>query len=388
MKAFPYLTTILFFIFLQKEIKAQIGINSSNTAPNPSAMLDVSSTTKGVLFPRMKTFQRNAITPIATDGLTVYDTDTQSYWFFAGTDWIEMISKANENWSRFSTNLYATSPFFSFIGGSTIGVLSGGAGNDGTLRVFQPGTVTLANYLNLDGTSIQARQSSSINGKIETPLKLNPFGGEVGVGLGAGLPSAKLHLGGNMKIDGNNTLEFGGGIANKNINAGKIGYQAFGNADALDIVGAGPNDNRKISLYAEGGLSIFGSLKLPTKIVYSDYTPTEADFTILADMESNINKIININLPTPNANTNGRIYVITSANLPNTYPIGNQSAGWVIINNLTLNNAYNYSRLYYSYREGLQPFTAYRFELIDSFTVQCIANQWRIIAQSKDFWYD
>lgn len=365
-----------------------LGINASNAAPEASAMLDVSSTTKGVLFPRMNTLQRNALTATAVAGLTVFDTDIPAYFFFDGSTWVEMLSKTSENWARFSTNLYATSPFFSFAGGSLIGGITNGAGNDGTLRVFQPSSLVIANYLNLDGSSIQARQNSSISGKIEMPLKLNPFGGNIGVGLGATLPSAKLHLAGNMKIDGNNTLEFGSDVPNKNINAGKIGYQAFGNADALDIVGAGSTNNRKINLYAEAGVTVTGSMKLPAKIVIADYTLTDADFTIMADMENNINKVININLPTPSASLNGRIYIITAINLPNSYSTNGANIGFVNVNNLTLNNTYQSYRLYYKYKEGVPILEAYRYTLIDSFTVQCINNQWRIIAQSKDVWID
>lgn len=45
----------------------------SNTAPVASAMLEVISTTQGILFPRMTTVQKNAIaTPAA--GLVIYDT--------------------------------------------------------------------------------------------------------------------------------------------------------------------------------------------------------------------------------------------------------------------------------------------------------------------------
>jgi hypothetical protein len=48
-----------------------IAINT--TSPNASAILDVVSTTKGVLFPRMTTTQKNAIASPAS-GLVVYDT--------------------------------------------------------------------------------------------------------------------------------------------------------------------------------------------------------------------------------------------------------------------------------------------------------------------------
>ena len=49
---------------------AQVGIGT--TTPNPSAMLDVTSTTSGLLIPRMSTIQRVAIASPA-EGLIVYD---------------------------------------------------------------------------------------------------------------------------------------------------------------------------------------------------------------------------------------------------------------------------------------------------------------------------
>src|SRR5258706_12688748 len=43
---------------------------------------------------------------------------------------------------------------------------------------------------------------------------------------------------GNLAIQGNNVVEFGSGIAGKDVNAGKIGYSSFTPGE-LDIVGAG-----------------------------------------------------------------------------------------------------------------------------------------------------
>jgi len=79
-------------------------------------------------------------------------------------------------------------------------------------------------------------------------------------GIGTTAPSAKLHIAGNVKIDGNNTLEFGAGVAGKEVSAGKIGYQSFGTFDALDIVGAGTGANRKIRFWNEGGAEFRGSV--------------------------------------------------------------------------------------------------------------------------------
>ena len=52
--------------------------------PDPSAMLDVQSTAKGVLFPRMTASQRNAIVSPAT-GLMIFNTDISSLEINLGT---------------------------------------------------------------------------------------------------------------------------------------------------------------------------------------------------------------------------------------------------------------------------------------------------------------
>ena len=90
--------------------------------------------------------------------------------------------------------------------------------------------------------------------------------GSVGIGT---TPGAKLHVAGNMKIDGTNTLEFGAGIAGKEVSAGKIGYRTF-STDALDIVGAGTGSNRVIRFYAENGAGFNGAVNAQSFNTNSD----------------------------------------------------------------------------------------------------------------------
>jgi hypothetical protein len=78
------------------------------------------------------------------------------------------------------------------------------------------------------------------------------------VGIGTTDPGAKLHVAGNMKIDGANTLEFGAGVVGKEVNAGKIGYGTFSGGTSLDIIGAGTGSNRVVRVYAESGLGVSG----------------------------------------------------------------------------------------------------------------------------------
>jgi hypothetical protein len=77
---------------------------------------------------------------------------------------------------------------------------------------------------------------------------------------GAALLAGGNAFTGNQTISGNNTLQFGAGLAGQEISAGKIGYETF-TPDSLDIVGAGTtNTSRKIKFWAEGGANFNGNL--------------------------------------------------------------------------------------------------------------------------------
>lgn len=85
------LLCILLAFFSVPCIAQNIGINATGAAPNASAMLDVTSTTKGMLIPRMTTAQRTTI-PAPATGLTVYDNTTSSFWYYDGLSWLEMLN--------------------------------------------------------------------------------------------------------------------------------------------------------------------------------------------------------------------------------------------------------------------------------------------------------
>jgi len=69
-------------LFIAANLSAQVAVNTDGSLPVPSAMLDVKSTSKGLLPPRMTTTQRDAITqPVA--GLTIYNTSKNGNAFAA-----------------------------------------------------------------------------------------------------------------------------------------------------------------------------------------------------------------------------------------------------------------------------------------------------------------
>src|SRR3989338_7400177 len=75
-------------LILDKEGNVGIG----TTAPRPKAALDVASTTKGFIPPRMTTTQRNNIPSLtaADAGMLIYNLDTSIYESWNGSAWIPM----------------------------------------------------------------------------------------------------------------------------------------------------------------------------------------------------------------------------------------------------------------------------------------------------------
>jgi hypothetical protein len=62
------------------------------TTPHPNAILDISAADKGLLIPRLNTLQRLLMSPLPTaQGLLVYDVDTEGFWYWDGTQWVQAV---------------------------------------------------------------------------------------------------------------------------------------------------------------------------------------------------------------------------------------------------------------------------------------------------------
>jgi hypothetical protein len=103
---FTKLTFLLILIFTVHTTNAQQGIGV--TVTDPSSLLEVQSTTKGVLFSRMNTAQVNAIIAPAK-GLIVYDSTVKCLKQFNGTIWACIDGASTEPWFNTQTNNSATS---------------------------------------------------------------------------------------------------------------------------------------------------------------------------------------------------------------------------------------------------------------------------------------
>jgi hypothetical protein len=113
-KLFFIIACAIFFIDVnaQNTFPSTGAAGIGTTSPNSSSLLEVKSTTKGVLIPRMTLTQRNAIASPAT-GLLIYQTNsTPGFYYYNGTAWTAVTQK--KGWSLIGNS--GTSPSTNFIG--------------------------------------------------------------------------------------------------------------------------------------------------------------------------------------------------------------------------------------------------------------------------------
>jgi hypothetical protein len=106
-------TTIVLLLVIHCYVKSQnkfpstgaVGIGT--TSPNSSALLEVKSTTKGVLIPRMTKAQRNAIASPAK-GLLIFQTDNEAGFYYYNSGWHALSSSATDFAKTNLSNLAST----------------------------------------------------------------------------------------------------------------------------------------------------------------------------------------------------------------------------------------------------------------------------------------
>ncbi len=184
----------LLFLIISQFSKAQVSINSSGALPDANAVLDVSSSKQGVLLPRMTTLER--LTLANVKGLTVYDTDTNSYWYFNNTAWVNLADVAGTSPWAISGHLISNTN----LGNVGIGLPNPTAkltvrGNtntavENTATFLNPAIGLNQSHIHYGITGDWYIRSAADAGKII--LQDMPSAG--GVGIGTSTPFAKLHV--------------------------------------------------------------------------------------------------------------------------------------------------------------------------------------------------
>lgn len=217
------LVNFLGSIALSLTAHAQVGINT--LLPNSSSMLDITSTNKGILIPRMTSIQRLSIVAPAT-GLMVYETTTNQFFYFDGAIWRPMASN-NTAWGLLGNT--GTTAGINFIGTTDAKDFVMKTNNTEKMRILSTGNVGIGSLLpnaklsvarvgGIDDVLTLSDDSSSI--VIGTDFDLHGFmrlrptsgngfaitnnGDAVGlfvkadatanVGIGTSSPASKLHI--------------------------------------------------------------------------------------------------------------------------------------------------------------------------------------------------
>ena len=97
MKKIILAAVFIIALFITTSSNAQVGIGVSTADRNPSAQLEVFSTTKGFLPPRMTTTERDAISSPAS-GLVIFNTTTNSLEYKSSTAWESLTTATAVNY--------------------------------------------------------------------------------------------------------------------------------------------------------------------------------------------------------------------------------------------------------------------------------------------------
>lgn len=89
MNYFKLMLIVIYCIIIQSDLIAQVGIGT--TTPNSNSILDISSTTQGLLTPRLTTIEKNTLgTALGVNdtGLLVFDSTDKAFYYWNGMTWL------------------------------------------------------------------------------------------------------------------------------------------------------------------------------------------------------------------------------------------------------------------------------------------------------------
>lgn len=212
--------------------QAQVAINTDNTSANASAMLDIKSTTRGLLIPRLTSTQKAAIASPA-DGLTVYDITTKSLWYYkGGTGWTEIPN---------STGLGLSLPFSGF--GNSSGTLFS-VSQDGDGAAIEGTNTTTTSSI----AAVRGIVSSTSPGGFSSAVRgINNGTGGLGVGVWGSQNGSGWGLYGvtpnGIGVYGNSSANGYGVYANSNSGTGLQATANTGIAASIAIFNNANNNN-------------------------------------------------------------------------------------------------------------------------------------------------
>jgi hypothetical protein len=199
--------SMLFMLMGIDNFAQNIGIGTNN--PHASSLLDVSSTNRGLLAPRMTTAQRMAIAGPAK-GLLVYDTDENALYHYNGSVWAQVGGSGGAFTLPYSNSLASASALFSLT--------NTGQGKGITAASTASFTAAIeGSGLGTGGYGVVGNSSSvsgyGIYGINPTGTAVYGFSTDGGVALRGNSPTGyALLTNGNLRLTGGNTNPSAGAV--------------------------------------------------------------------------------------------------------------------------------------------------------------------------------
>ncbi|NEW79053.1 MAG: hypothetical protein GZ086_06420 [Gelidibacter sp.] len=265
-------TVVIVFLMIGIETFAQVGIGT--TMPNNNSQVDITSTTKGFLPPRMTTVERNTLGATllitllpAEAGMLVFDTTLKVYYYWDGTVWVALAAAGGyvdlttnqiiAGNKTFTGNLIPTGRIMVPMGeisyfsttGSIITMASQSDGTTNMVAVNPATTLTMGAYefdnggandgtLKYTGaTTKMFHMAITVSGTPETGNNVFVFGvalngtvittGKV-LGSSSGTQFSSLHIMLELKTNDKVQLQIGNTTASKNFTVKSLNFFAMG----------------------------------------------------------------------------------------------------------------------------------------------------------------
>jgi len=350
-----------------ENINAQVAVNTDGSTADASAMLDIKSTTKGVLVPRMIKSQRDAILS-PTTGLMIYQTDyTPGFYFYNGYSWVTIGAEAISINDLSDGRTGSTSVFL----GEEAGIIDNLGDN---ANVFVGKGTGSSNVSGDHNTAVgcYAFHSNSLNGRYNTAIGAGSLAGNTNGGLNTALGSSTLadNKTGDDNIaigmfslyknqTGNENVGLGNGTLFRNQgNNGlvAVGYDAMANTDSTST-GTYPH-NTAVGYGALKGSSFIAyntgenNTSLGYKSLYSNSSGCSntaiGSQSLYSNSEGKYNIAIGLLALYSNTNSYYNIAIGDSALFSNTLGAGNIATGFQALNSNTTgdgNIAYGFRAL-------------------------------------------